>query len=651
MTFVRLLLPGKRAIESRDDAAPRSGSLRRMIQRLRQPWLLYAAAVFAVAVAYLAGPLKTGPVVNLIGASAIVAIVVGARRNSPEHRLPWYLFACSQAMFVTGDALSYNYTRLFGGELPFPSIADPFYLAVYPFLIAGLLILVRRRSPGRDVASLIDSLIVAVGIGTISWIYLMAPYARDDTLALSTKLISIAYPVMDLLVLTVAVRLAVGAGRRGTAFHLLIAGVVAVLITDVIYGWQVLHGTYETGSLLDGGWIVFYVLLGAAALHPSVTRFSQRQHEASPRLTPPRLALLAGATLLVPGVQTVQAAVDQTLGLSAVTGAASIVVFTLVVLRMAGLVRTQEASTRRERTLREQTERLMAEREQMELELRLAQKLEAVGQLAAGIAHEINTPIQFVGDTVRFLDDAFTEVQGLVDDYRVALADAVDGRPPGELAQRIAKAEETADFEYLQERIPKALQRASDGLERVSTIVRAMREFAHPPTTEMAPADLNAAIENTLIVTANEYRYLAKLETDLAELPAVYCNIGDINQVILNLIINASHAIEDAPGGAGGPDAKGTIRVCSQLDGDDVLVTVADTGCGIPDNVHSRIFDPFFTTKGVGRGTGQGLAISRTIVHDKHGGSLTFQTTPGEGTTFELRLPLCRIDAAAGIAA
>jgi signal transduction histidine kinase len=622
-----------------------------MIRALRQPWLLYAAGVCVVAVAYLAGPLNEGPVMNLIGASAVVATIVGARRNSPEHRLPWYLFAFSQALFVSGDVLSYNYTRFFGGELPFPSIADPFYLALYPSLIAALLLLVRRRSPGRDIASLIDSLIVAVGVGTISWIYLMAPYAEDDTLALSTKLISIAYPVMDLLVLAVAVRLAVGAGRRESVFHMLIGGIVAVLISDVIYGWQIVHDTYAPGSLLDAGWIAFYVLLGAAALHPSVPQFSQRQPGTSTRLTPSRLALLAGATLLAPGVQIVQAAFHRTSALPAVTGAASIVLFTLVVLRMAGLVRSQEASTRRERTLREETERLMVEREQMELELRLAQKLEAVGQLAAGIAHEINTPVQFVSDTVRFLDDAFTEVQGLVDDYRSALAAAAAGQPPDELARKIAEAEDIADFAYLQERIPKALTRASGGLERVSTIVRAMREFAHPPTTEMAPADLNAAIENTLIVAANEYRYLAVLETDLGELPPVHCNIGDINQVLLNLIVNAAHAIADASRVAGATDAKGTLRVSTRLDGDDVVVAVADTGCGIPDDVRPRIFDPFFTTKDVGRGTGQGLAISRTIVNEKHGGSLTFQSVPGEGTTFELRLPFLRIDAAAGIAA
>jgi len=622
-----------------------------MSRTLRQPWLLYIAAVSAVAIVYLAGPLNEGPVFNLIGASAVVATIVGARRNSPEHRLPWYLFALAQALFVGGDVLSYNYTRFFGGELPFPSVADAPYLALYPMLIGGMVLLVRQRNPGRDVASLIDSLIVAVGVGTISWIYLMAPYAHDETLALPTKLISIAYPVMDLVVFVAAVRLAVGAGRRESVFRLLFFGTVAVLIADAIYGWQILHDTYVQGSLLDAGWIAFYVLFGAAALHPSARQFSQPQPATSTRLTPSRLALLAGATLLAPGVQLAQAVFHQKSSVPAVTGAASIVLFTLVVLRMAGLVRAQEASTRRERTLREETERLMAEREQMELELRLAQKLEAVGQLAAGMAHEINTPIQFVGDTVGFLDDAFTDVQGLVDEYRAALAAAVDGQPPGELARKIAAAEETADLEYLQERIPQAFKRASDGLERVSTIVRAMREFAHPPTTEMAPADLNAAIENTLIVSANEYKYLADLETDLAELPPVDCNIGDISQVLLNLIVNASHAIADAAGVTGAPDEKGTIRVSTRVDGDDVLVTVADSGCGIPDDVGTRIFDPFFTTKEVGRGTGQGLAISRTIVNDKHGGSLTFQTAPGEGTTFELRLPVSRMDEPAALAA
>jgi signal transduction histidine kinase len=611
--------------------------MKAMIATLRRPWLAYLAGLAPLSILYLAGPLNAAPVFNLIGASAVVAIVFGARRNQPSRRLPWYLFAGGQALFVLADVLAYNYTRFFGGELPFPSIADPIYLAVYPSVIAGLLMLLYRRSPGRDIASLIDSLIVTIGLGTLSWIYLMAPYATDAELGMSTKLISMAYPVMDVLLLAVAVRLAVSAGRRGLSFLLLTVGIVALLITDAIYGWLLLHGGYETGGLLDGGWIVFYGLLGAAALHPSMRLLGEPQPAPAVGLTAGRLAMLGGATLLVPGVQIAHALAHAPLGMPVVTGGASIALFTLVVARMAGLVRLQEATARRERVLREEAEELMAERDRMELELRLAQKLEAVGQLAAGMAHEINTPIQFVGDTVRFLDESFTDVLKLIDDYRSALARLADGRPPEEIAREVAEAEDLADLAYLEERIPKSFARAFDGIGRVATIVRAMREFAHPPTSEMAPAQLNAAIENTLIVAANEYRYVAEVETALVELPPVLCNVGDVNQVILNLVVNASHAIQDAVGDSG---EKGVIRVSTRRDGDEVVITVADNGAGIPDDVAPLVFDPFFTTKDVGRGTGQGLAIARTIVTERHGGSLTFTTVPGEGTTFEVRLPV-----------
>jgi hypothetical protein len=244
------------------------------MRRLRQPWALYGLVAAAVAAGYLAGPLNSAPIFNILGFSAVVAIIVGVRRNAPRRRLPWYLFAMGQALFVAGDVVAYNYTRLFGAELSFPSIADPLYLAVYPSVIAGLVLLVRERTPGRDVPSVTDSLIVAIGVGTISWIYLIAPYAADDSLGLATKLTSIAYPVMDILVLVVAIRLAVGAGRRGSAYWMLIVGVAALLVTDAIYGWALLHGGYETGGLLDGGWIVFYVLLGADALDPSMRLLS-----------------------------------------------------------------------------------------------------------------------------------------------------------------------------------------------------------------------------------------------------------------------------------------------------------------------------------------------------------------------------------------
>jgi two-component system, NtrC family, sensor kinase len=281
------------------------------------------------------------------------------------------------------------------------------------------------------------------------------------------------------------------------------------------------------------------------------------------------------------------------------------------------------------------------DRKKMELELRLAQKLESVGQLAAGLAHEINTPIQFVADTIRFVGDAFTDVLELVDVYRAVIADVA--QRPGAAAERaaeVAEAEDIADLEYLQERIPSAIGRGSDGVQRVTRIVQAMREFAHPPTVEQSPTDLNEALRSTLVVAANEYKYVADVETDLDELPMVICNGGDINQVFLNLIVNAAHAIEDVVGDGGG---RGTIRISTRRDGDDVVASIADTGIGMTPEVAARIFDPFFTTKDVGRGTGQGLALAHAIVVDRHGGHIGVETARGEGTRFDVRLPLAGV--------
>ena len=325
----------------------------------RFPPVLYVAGVGAAASLYLTGPLNAGPVFNLIGASAIVAILVGAWLNRPAPRLPWYLFAFGQALFVTGDIIAYNYQRFFGRELPFPSIADLFYLGFYPALGAGLLVLLRRRSPGHDRASMIDSSIVFVGATAVSWAYLMAPYAHDASLTLHTKLISMAYPLMDVLLLGVTVRLAVGSGRRGAAFRLLTLGIVALLITDAIYGWKQLHGGYETGGLLDGGWILFYASFAAAALHPSMRDLSEPGSPPSARLSRHRLALLAGATLVAPTILVVRIVLDQPVDV-AVLAAASAALSLLVVARIGGLMRDQEETVRRETILREVGEGLVS---------------------------------------------------------------------------------------------------------------------------------------------------------------------------------------------------------------------------------------------------------------------------------------------------
>ena len=276
-------------------------------------------------------------------------------------------------------------------------------------------------------------------------------------------------------------------------------------------------------------------------------------------------------------------------------------------------------------------------RDAAEVELRHAQKLESVGRLASGIAHEINTPIQFVGDNTRFLQDSFGDLQTLLAKYQ-ELRDAANSGPVRpELLAEVHHVEETADCAYLLEEIPKALTQTLDGVTRVATIVRAMKEFAHPEGKEMAAADLNRALLSTLTVARNELKYVADVDTEFGDLPLVVCNIGDLNQVFLNLLVNAAHAIGESVKGTG---QKGKIRVCTAPEGDAVLVTISDTGCGIPEANRSKVFDPFFTTKEVGRGTGQGLAIARSVVVERHKGSLTFESEVGKGTTFMIRLPV-----------
>ena len=286
-------------------------------------------------------------------------------------------------------------------------------------------------------------------------------------------------------------------------------------------------------------------------------------------------------------------------------------------------------------TSRKQAER---ERAQMELQLRHAQKLESIGQLAAGIAHEINTPTQYIGDNTRFLADAFKDLNELVGKFQGLLAAVKAGPLAPDLVAGVEETFRAVDAEYLILQIPQAIQETLQGVERITKIVRAMKDFSHPGAEEKTPTDINRAIESTITVSRNEWKYVADLETEFdPALPLVPCLPGEFNQIILNLIVNAAHTIADVVGESG---AKGRLTLSTRRDGDWVEIRVRDSGLGIPEAIRGRVFDPFFTTKPVGKGTGQGLAIARSVIVDKHQGTIHFETETGRGTVFIVRLPV-----------
>lgn len=257
-------------------------------------------------------------------------------------------------------------------------------------------------------------------------------------------------------------------------------------------------------------------------------------------------------------------------------------------------------------------------RKRLELELRHAQKLEAIGRLAAGIAHEINTPIQFIGDNLQFLREAFHTVAKLA-----ASSEPADDGGPRELA-------------FLRDEVPLAIDQSLEGLARASEIVRAMKAFGDPGGSDRVPADLNDLVRNAVVVASSHLRAVAEVELLLGDLPAVSCDIGDLNQVLLHLLMNAADAISDSVRADG---ERGCIAVETAREGDGVEIRVSDTGTGVAPEIRHRLFDPFFTTKEVGRGSGQGLALAHAVA-ERHGGRMSFDTEWGQGATFRMWLPV-----------
>lgn len=280
------------------------------------------------------------------------------------------------------------------------------------------------------------------------------------------------------------------------------------------------------------------------------------------------------------------------------------------------------------------------ERRSLEIQLQLAQKLESIGRLAAGVAHEINTPMQFIADNTHFLLESFTSIAELLKRYHQLLKEAgeIDAQRLRGITGELTELERCCDINYLLDEFPTALNQTQEGIARISKIVQSLKEFSHPGKSEKHLADLNHAIESAITVTRHEWKYVSEITTDLdPQLPSVPCLIDPFNQVMLNLIINAANAIEEA---AKTRPEKGSITIRTRRDGPWVLIEVEDTGTGIPEEIQSHIFEPFFTTKDPGKGTGQGLAIVQSVIVKQHGGTVHFDSQAGRGTTFYLRLPI-----------
>jgi len=280
----------------------------------------------------------------------------------------------------------------------------------------------------------------------------------------------------------------------------------------------------------------------------------------------------------------------------------------------------------------------ISHRKQEETEKVHSQKLAAIGSLAAGIAHEINTPIQYVSDNTDFLKDVFRDIEPVLDSGLKLVASLGTEKEKEGVVRQFVQALDDADVDYLKEEIPQAISQSLDGLGRVTRIVRSMKEFSHSGADLWERTDINHTLENTLTVARNEYKYTAEIKTRFQpDLPLVPCNPGELGQVFLNMIINASHTISEMISEGGG--VKGCITIQTSETKGMVEIRISDTGRGIPEEIQDHIFNPFFTTKAVGKGSGQGLAIAHSVISDRHKGKISFETEEGKGTTFIIHLP------------
>lgn len=575
-----------------------------------------------------AGNVAEGLLYPALALIATTAIAAGAKINHPPRRAIWYLFAVGMAFQACGNAYGAWAKFVDHRELPIPSFGDAMWLTSYFVIIVQFVAIVQRRTNERT--SVLDALVVATGLAIPVWLYIIAPIMTDSALPASMVVVSAAYPAIDVLLVGALVSLAFTSGTKGPSYWLLMSSMAFQLSGDIALNVTSFNGTFEFGSFVYSLWSISFVLMGAAALHPSVRQLTERPRaDERPPGMKLRLPMLAFSALLPLVVlasdpQQTQGSARHVIAL----GAAAL--FVMVLIRVGGLARqVRRYSTELDKNVQELRESLdreraaTAARDAMEVQLRHSQKLESVGRLAAGIAHEINTPVQFITDNVRFIEKSFKDLERIVSGGLTVMKQDPD----------LVRLINEIDVEFLSAEVPLATKTATDGLGRIASIVAAMKLFGGTDRNNEDTVDVNEALEAVGVITRNDADGNVDIAFDLQDVPHVRCNPSDLNQVWLNLLTNAIQAVE-------GTGKRGQITVTSthNVNAGSVEVKFADNGCGIPESVIDKVFDPFFTTRPVGSGVGQGLTVCHSIIEGL-GGSIEITSEVDEGTVVRVMLP------------
>jgi signal transduction histidine kinase len=555
-------------------------------------WTFLAVGVLAIGVYFLLPPNAQSIYYVVVGFSAVTAVYVGTVRNLPRgERLPWHLFALGLLGQVAGDAIFAVYEVQLNREPPLPSIADAFYLAGYPLLAAGVFLILRRLGAQTSRAAILDTIVIFCGVALVQWVFFIEPYNHMHFGNEGARLVSMAYPAMDALLLVALAQLLVGPGGRTVAYRMLLVSVGLWVVADEIYGLNT--AGYQGGSWIDALWLGSYVVWGAAALEPSMARIAEPDRRRLPRLTTTRAVLLAAALLTAPAILLIERASHHRVH-AYVLGVGGAVLSIVVLLRLAGLVRAVERAGLAERIARreaEQAQRLLTYQNEQLVELDTLKD-----EFVSSVSHELRTPL--------------TSISGYVD---LMLEDEDDEQKRGYLgivernAQRLLKLVSDLLFSAQLQGGRLEFERSEVDLHR---LVLQSVESARPRAEA-------AGIELVL---------------DAEAVPSVDGEAVRLAQLLDNLV---SNAIKFTPGGG---------RVSVHLSPRDGLVRfeISDTGIGIPEDERERLFERFFRSQTALerqiQGTGLGLYISKAIV-EAHGGRIGVQSEPGEGTTFVVELP------------